>query len=403
MPASPSSLSTFVDAVTDADVPAQHLSVGQSIKLLQALSAVPDPRRRRGRRHSLQSILLVAVCAVLAGARTYAAIGDWAAAARPALGVCGTPAHAATFRRVIMTADPVAVQAALTGWALGCLSAVAAAELESTACPRNAQRTVLAVDGKTLRGAVGPGGAQAKLVSVIDHRRGLVLTQTEVVAGDEIAAFVTALDTLPHLRGWLITGDALHTQRSHADYLLGRGGHYLFTVKANQPRLHAALAALPWTAAPKDSDPGAPRRHGRHECRTVTVIDLAGTPTAGLFPGAARAIKLVRRRTNIASGKTTSETVYAVTSLGHRYADAVLLATWLRGHWQIENVLHWVRDVTFGEDHSQVRTGAGPQNMALLPNTAITVARLAGHTNIAAAQRHYSWTPGAALAAVTAA
>lgn len=403
MPASSFSLSSFVDAVTGTEAPDDGLSVAQSIKLLQALATVPDPRRRRGRRHSLQSILLVAVCAVLAGARTYAAIGDWAAAARPTVGVCGTPAHAATFRRVIMAADPVAVQAALTCWALSCLASATAADLESSASPRNASRQVLAVDGKTLRGAVGPDGSQAKLVSVIDHRRGLVLTQTEVVEGNEIAAFVTALNTLPCLRGWLITADALHTQRSHATYLLARGGHYLFTVKANQPTLHRALAALPWTAAPKESDPGAPRRHGRHECRTVTVIDLQGTSAAALFPGAARAIKVVRRRTDVSTGKTTTETVYAVTSLGHRYADAVLLAIWLRGHWQIENVLHWVRDVTFGEDHSQVRTGAGPQNMALLRNTAITVARLAGHTNIAAAQRHYSWTPGAALAAVTAA
>src|SRR3954451_6249979 len=85
-----------------------------------------------------------------------------------------------------------------------------------------------------------------------------------------------------------------------------------------------------------------------------------------------------------------TETVYAITSLGHRYADTVLLTTWLRGHWQIENTLHWVRDVTFGEDHSAVRTGAGPQVMAALRNTAINVSRLAGHTNIAAAQRLYS-------------
>ena len=402
MPASSSSLATFVDAVTDTEAPNGELSVVESIKLLQALSAIPDPRRRRGRRHSLQSILLVAVCAVLAGARTYAAIGDWAAA-RPAVEVCGPPAHAATFRRVITAADPAAVQAALTRWALSCLAAARAADPEVAASPRTACRQVLAVDGKTLRGARGPDGAQAKLLAVIDHRRGLVLTQTEVAAGNEIAAFVTALDTLPHLRGWLVTADALHTQRAHADYLLARGAHYLFTVKANQPTLHRALAALPWAAAPKEADPGAPRRHGRHERRTVTVIDLDGTPAAALFPGAARAMKVIRRRTDMATGKTTTETVYAVTSLGHRYAEAVLLATWLRGHWQIENVLHWVRDVTFGEDHSQVRTGAGPQNMALLRNTAITVSRLASHTNIAAAQRHYSWTPGAALAAVSAA
>ena len=96
MPASSSSLSPLVATMTGADVAAEPLSAARSIRLLQALSAVPDPRRRRGRRYSLQSILLIAVSAVLAGARSYAAIGDWAALTRPAVGVCGRPPHAAT-------------------------------------------------------------------------------------------------------------------------------------------------------------------------------------------------------------------------------------------------------------------------------------------------------------------
>jgi len=402
VPAYSSSLPSLVATITGADVPVQPLSAAQSIRLLQVLSAVPDPRQRRGRRYSLQSILLIAVSAVLAGARSYAAIGDWAAVTRPAVGVCGRPPHAATIRRVLLAVDPVAVQAALTAWTLANRNAQAAAA-EQTSLPRNERRQVLAIDGKNLRGARHRNGQQTQLLAVIDHTHRLVLTQTEIADGNEIAAFVTALDTLAQLRGCLITADALHTQRGHADYLIGRGAHYLFTVKENQPTLRRALAALPWRAAPKGSDPGSMRRHGRVESRTATVIDLEGTGVGKLFPGAARAMKLVRRRIDTATGATSIETVYAITSLGHRYADTVLLATWLRGHWQIENTLHWVRDVTFGEDHSAVRTGAGPQVMAALRNTAINVSRLAGHTNIAAAQRHYSWTPGAAIEAVTAA
>jgi predicted transposase YbfD/YdcC len=402
VPASSSFLSPLVATITGADVPAEPLSTAQSIRLLQALSAVPDPRRRRGRRHSLQSVLLIAVSAVLAGARSYAAIGDWATVARPVVGVCGQPPHAATIRRVLLAVDPVAVQAALTAWTLACRTAQAAAA-EQASLPRNERRQVLAVDGKNLRGARQPDGQQTKLVAVLDHAHRLVLTQTEVCGGNEIAAFVTALDTLPGLRGCLITADALHTQRGHADYLLGRGAHYLFTVKDNQPTLYRALAELPWRAAPRDKQSGRRRGHGRIEVRTATVIDLAGTGVEELFPGAARALKIVRRRTDIATGAASTETVYAITSLGHRHAHTVLLATWLRGHWRIENAIHWVRDVTFGEDHSSVRTGAGPQIMAALRNTAINVSRLAGHTNIAAAQRHYSWTPGAAIEAITAA
>jgi predicted transposase YbfD/YdcC len=402
VPASSSSLPPLVATITGADVPAEPLSAAQSIRLLQALAAVPDPRRRRGRRYSLRSILLIAISAVLAGARSYAAIGDWAAVTRPAVGVCGRAPHGATIRRVLLDVDPVAVEAALTAWALAHRN-TQAGTAQQASLPRNERRQVLAVDGKNLRGARQPDGQQTKLVSVIDHTHRLVLTQTEVDDGNEIAAFVTALDTLPQLRGCLITADALHTQRGHADYLAGRGAHYLFTVKTNQPTLYRALAALPWRAAPKDTDPGSQRRHGRIESRTATVIDLDDTAAGKLFPGAARAMKIVRRRTDTATGAVSHETVYAITSLGHRYADTVLLATWLRGHWQIENAVHWVRDVTFGEDHSAVRTGAGPQVMAALRNTAINVSRLAGHSNIAAAQRHYSWTPGAAIAAITAA
>src|SRR3954447_14637082 len=141
----------LVATITGADAPAEPLSVAQSIRLLQALSAVPDPRGRRGRRHSLQSILLIAVSAVLAGARSYAAIGDWATVTRPAVGICGRPPHAATIRRVLMAVDPVAVQAALTAWALAHRTAQAAAA-EHTSLPRNERRQLLSIDGKNLRG-----------------------------------------------------------------------------------------------------------------------------------------------------------------------------------------------------------------------------------------------------------
>ena len=110
MPASSSSLSPLVATISRAAVPAEELSAAQSIRMLQALSAVPDPHQRRGRRYSLQSILLVAVSAVLAGARSYAAIADWAVLARPAVGVCGRPPSGATLRRVLMAVDPVAVR-----------------------------------------------------------------------------------------------------------------------------------------------------------------------------------------------------------------------------------------------------------------------------------------------------
>lgn len=136
---------------------------------------------------------------------------------------------------------------------------------------------MLAVDGKTLRGARRPDGAQAKLISVYEHRHRLVLVQVGVVDGDEIAAFATALAALPDLRGVVLTADALRCQRQHAHWLHDRGGHYLFTVKASQPILRRALAAGTWR---RD------RGQGRTESRSIKVLDLAGHPARALFPHA---------------------------------------------------------------------------------------------------------------------
>ena len=398
MPASSSSLTVVVDALAEAGLPPGSLDAVESITLLQALSAVPDPRSARGRRHSLQSVLLLALGAVLAGARSWAAIAQWAARADATVSVCRPTPHAATFGRVLGAVDAGALQRVLTGWLLTRQRARPAREARGLR-PGEQDRMVVAFDGKTLRGARDEDGGQVKLVTVFDHADRLVLTQTEVIGGDELAAFVPALDTLPELHGVLVTADALHCQRAHADYLHGRGAHYLFTVKGNQPLLRKALARLPWGQAPGllERDVG----HGRIQSRSIKVIDLDGTPEAQRFPHGARAIKVVRRRRATGRPRPSVQTVYALTSLDHRAADPRLLAGWIRSHWTIENSLHWVRDVTEGEDHSTIRTGHGPQVMAALRNTAINIIRLRGGTNIAAAHRHFSYRPATVLDALT--
>ena len=324
MPASASSLSALLPV--SATVPGP-LSAAESIGLVQALTAVPDPRRRRGRRHGLQSVLLLALQAVMAGASSWVAIAQWAATAPQALGVCGASPSAATFRRVLAAVDITAVEAALTTWVTG--RQARARALRPAGTTAAACRTVLAVDGKTLRGSKAAGGQPTKLVCVYDHAHRLVLTQVAVGGGDEVAAFALALAALPELADVLVTADALHCQRGHADFLATRGGHYLFTVKGNQPLLRQELMRLPWAQAP-----GTRRRgtgHGRTASRSIKVIDLDGTDAQALFPGARRAIKVVRRR-RVGARKPSVEIVYAVTSLDHRGADCRLLADWLQGH-----------------------------------------------------------------------
>jgi predicted transposase YbfD/YdcC len=399
VPATSSSPSALRRAATIAEVPARRLSTRELSTLLQALQAVPDPRRRRGRRHALHSVLYLALGAVLAGADSWAAIADWAAVSDHDP-VMGQPPHASTFRRLLGRVDVAALEAALTGWVLGRRD-TAATLAAAAGGPVAERRMVLAADGKTLRGARQPDGSQTKLVGVYDHAHFLVLTQTPVIDGDEIAAFTTALSALPDLHEVVITADALHCQRDNATWLHDHGGHYLLTVKANQPTLRRALAALPWVQVL-----GTRRRqagHGRTESRSIKVIDLDGHFIQALFPHVQRAIKVVRRRRCRRTGKQSVETVYAVTSLDYRQADPTLLATWIQGHWGIENRVHHVRDVTQSEDRSRIRAGSGPHVLAALRNTALNLHRLDGHTNIAHAQRRTAWQAGAALEHINAA
>jgi hypothetical protein len=171
--------------------------------------------------------------------------------------------------------------------------------------------------------------------------------------------------------------------------------------------LHAQLAALPWAQIPV-AHRSTDRGHGRRETRTLNktaVADEAGPHRQGLvFPYAQQAIRITRTRTPLTGGKIKrrTETVYAVTSLTALHATGEQLAHAVRGHWGIENRLHHVRDVTWDEDRSQIRTSNGPQVMASLRNLAITILRLTGHTNIAAGLRHHAHNPTRPLNAILA-
>jgi len=187
----------------------------------------------------------------------------------------------------------------------------------------------------------------------------------------------------------VVTADALHAQREHAQFLVTeKNAHYILTVKGNQPSLHAQLKSLPWRDVPAAFDTRE-RGHGRAEWRTLKVTAVA----AGIaFPHADQAIQIRRRRRPLTAGtgrRWSTETSYAVTSLAACQATPAQVAGWIRGHWGIE-ALHHIRDVTFGEDASQIRTGNGPQVMATLRNLAIGILKPAEHPSIAAACRYHA-------------
>ena len=368
-------MSSSTTTVPSVD-PAPHAN------LFDALVRVPDPRERRGKRYPLAGILTLAVTAVLAGARSFAAIGDWAADMTgdflAAMNLHAAPEES-TMRKLLARLDPTAVDHALGVYFF-------------TRTRNVGGRRVIAIDGKTVRGARDHGDGTRvapHLVSAYDTHTDAVLGQIAVAAkSNEIPAVRELLAGFDpdDLRGSIVTVDAMHTQTDTAAVITTAGAQYVFTVKANTPTLLRRLKALPWAQIPTHSY--TETGHGRRVTRSIKVAD---TPDWITFTAAAQVAKL--RRTRTRKGKRTVEVVYLLTSARRTVADPVTLASWVQNHWGIENKIHYVRDVTYGEDASRVRTGAAPQVMAALRNTAITLLRLTGWDNIAAAHRHHAHRP----------
>jgi predicted transposase YbfD/YdcC len=359
------------------------LAPAQCRDLLGYLAQITDPRQRRGRRHALGVVLAVAVAAVLAGAKSLAAIGEWVAdAPGPVLAALGVrrdplrrvwrPPAEATIRRVLARVDPDALDQVIGRWLAD----------QQPPPPRPAWRRAVAVDGKTLRGSGHHGRSPVHLLAAMDHTTGAVLAQADVDATtNEITRFQPLLDGVD-LTGAVVTADALHTQHAHADWLVGvKRAAYLLLVKANQPSLHHQLQRLPWREVPV-ADHTRHRGHARVELRRLQVTTVAGLD----FPHATQALRITRRVRPLTGRNWRTMTVYAVTSLTAAQASPARLADWVRGHWGIE-ALHHLRDTTFAEDACQVRTGTAPRAMASLRNLAIGILRLHGHRNIATALR----------------
>jgi predicted transposase YbfD/YdcC len=202
------------------------------------------------------------------------------------------------------------------------------------------------------------------------------------------------LAALP-LAGHVVTGDALLCQRALCRQIRDQGGHYFFVVKANQPRLLEDLTVLFEWPAPGEVFATAERHHRPGDRRERRRL-WASTALDGYldWPGVRQVCKVERAVER--GGRVTREVAYAVTSLGPRGGPAQLLHLW-RGHWGIENRLHYVRDVTFGEDASTVRTAAAPEVLAAIRNALLTLLHQSGCANIAAALRSFAWQPGSSL------
>jgi len=332
--------------------------------LLARFAGVSDGRSDQGRVHPVAVVLALGAAAVVAGMGSFTAIAGWVVDVPAALlaqlygGRAEAPSKA-TIWRVVTGADAVAVDAVIGAWLAGQPAAP-----EPAASP--SALVAIAVDGKTVRGATDAEGNQVHLLAAATHEQSLVLGQVEVGAKtNEIPMFAPLLETLAatgiDLATTVITADALHSQRSHAEYLHSRGAEFVLTVKQNQPGLYTALDALPWASTPiahRDVDTG----HGRVTTRTIRVLPA---PADLPFPHVNQ-VWLIERYTCDPTGNPLSAVAaLGVTSLSTSRAGPDLLATLVRQHWGVES-LHWLRDTVYREDNSTAHTRSGPRVMAAL-------------------------------------
>ena len=371
--------------------------ISQPQPLIEVFAEIPDFRRRQGTRHPLPAILSLACCAMLCGYRSYSAIAEWGrnygTGMAHALGFTHNTPCAAPLHTVFGRLNRDELEAKLGAWAERVVA--------STPPAPSAGEAAVALDGKTLRGSRKQGAPGVHLLSALSHHLGLTLGQVAVDAKtNEITQVETVLRQLV-LKDRVFTMDALLTQRHVAQTIVDGGGDYVMIVKDNQPQLRADIElifTLPPAGDRQESARTVDIGHGRIEQRNITTSEaLVGYSD---WPGLAQVFELGRHVITKKTAKERAEVVYGVTSLRPERATPGRVLELVRGHWHIENKSHWVRDVTFDEDRSQVRCGHIPQVMAAFRNTAIGLLRWTGSTNIAAACRRLAAQPAQALALI---
>jgi predicted transposase YbfD/YdcC len=353
------------------------MPTAQRSDLVDALAAVPDPRRQcKNLRHALVDVLTICFCGVLCGCEDFVEIEEFGRAKQAFFRRFlvldnGIPAHD-TFRRVFQAVCPQALQRCLITWLQSLRQAAEPAAAES----------VVAIDGKTLRrtGDRARGVGPLHLVSAWASANGLTLGQVAADAkSNEVTAIPELLELL-QLKDCVVTIDAAGCQKEIAARIVAKQADYVLAVKENQPKLYGQVMdhfTEELDKAPGDSKVRCHRQtetgHGRTETRQTLVVPAPkALVQSGVWAGLATLVMVLRESVDHTTGKKAEEVRYFISSLPAR---ARRLAAAVRQHWGIENSLHWVLDVAFNEDRMRLRDRNAIKNLALLNRLAVSLLR----------------------------
>jgi predicted transposase YbfD/YdcC len=354
------------------------------LPIADAFADLPDPRLDRNQLHALTDILAIALCATIAGAEGWEQVAEYGrskeAFFRRFLPLAnGIPSHD-TFYRVFTRLDPDQFAACFGRWM--------AAACEGTGL------VPVAIDGKSARRSrKDTFTGRLHLVSAWAAENRLILGQVSVADGSHEIAAIPELLRVLDLTGALVTLDAAGCQVGIARQIREKGGEYLLAVKGNQPTLHAAVTAVfdraceaDFAGVRHDGHESVADAHGRHEERYVTVVyDPPGLPAD--WPDVAAVVEVNRVRE--VGGERAEATHHYLTS--HR-GSAAELGRLVRGHWGVENGLHWVLDVVFREDESRTSAGHAGANLGMLRRVAVSLLkRAADHGSIQMRRMKAAW------------
>ena len=355
--------------------------------LYEYLSTVPDFRSCRGQRYQLATVLAIAIAAQLCGFFSLTAIADFSGKLKQSQlaevrswmkgdGIRTAPSYS-TFHRVLSNVDPEALDKALHDWS---------AQYQDP-------NGIIGFDGKAVRGASRQGDG-CHLVGAVEHETGLICGQVKVAdKSNEIPAARKLLRSM-QLSGRIVTADAMHTQVETTQLILDRGADYLMVVKGNQKTILDDLKAIDWNDQAVGKSETMEKTHGRIDTRSCLVVELDKTWDGYVeLPGRRQAFRIERARQKLRKGKivgTTSEIAYGVTSIPPSCGGPAEILDIARRHWEIENRVHHVRDMTYDEDRRRNYVGGSARALASIRNAAISIVRLRGRFDyLPQAHRHY--------------